>query len=66
MPANEYAFKYPRVNVDYLRHTIIPNCANECAKKRAIYGWTGDQYRDCLKDCIKNKVKEWAARQYGA
>jgi len=65
MSEREYAFKYPRVDVDYLRRTIIPECANECAKKRAIYGWTGDQYRNCLKDCIKQKVKEWAQRQYG-
>ena len=61
----EYALKFPRVDVEYLRHTIIPECARECAKKRAIYGWSGKQYRDCLRDCIRRKVMEWAKEHYG-
>jgi len=64
MAEHPYAFKYPRVDVTTLRKTIIPECANECAKKRAIHGWTGDQYRACLKECIKKKVMEWAQEHY--
>lgn len=60
-----YALKYPRVKQDVLRHEIVPKCADECAKKRAIYGWSGDQYRDCLRKCIEEKVKEWAKEAYG-
>lgn len=63
--AGEYSLKYPRVSQDVLRHRIIPECADECAKKRAVYGWSGDQYRKCLRDCIKEKVKEWAKSEYG-
>jgi len=65
LPEGEYALKYPRVSQETLRHEIIPDCADECAKKRAIEGWTGQQYRNCLKECIKRRVREWAKEQYG-
>lgn len=65
MSKGAYALKYPRVRQDVLRHEIVPYCADKCAKERAIYGWTGEQYRKCLEQCIESRVKEWAKATYG-
>jgi len=53
-----YSRKYVKVPVETLRHVIIPECADECARKRAYYAWTPAQYRRCLAECIKRKIRE--------
>jgi len=52
-----YARKYVKATQDEMRHTIIPECADYCAKKRAELGWTPQQYRNCLKSCIVTYIK---------
>lgn len=54
----KYAKKYVKVTQDELRHVIIPESADECAEKRARLGWTAQQYRDCLKNTIRQKIRE--------
>jgi len=53
-----YSRKYVKATQDEMRHKIIPECADECAKLRAERGWTPDQYRRCLRECIQRKIKE--------
>jgi len=55
-----YALKYVKATQEQMRREIIPACADECAKKRAELAWTGQQYRACLKECIKRKIRELA------
>lgn len=52
-----YARKYVKASQERMRHTIIPECADYCAEKRARLGWTPKQYRDCLKQCIATYIK---------
>jgi len=54
----KYAKKYVKVTQDELRHTIIPQAADECARLRAELGWTPQQYRDCLRQKIREKIRE--------
>jgi len=54
----KYALKYVKATQEEMRHTIIPECADECARKRAEFGWDGRQYRACLRECIKRKIRE--------
>lgn len=53
----KYARKYVKATQDEMRHTIIPKCADYCAKKRAELGWEPAQYRECLRDCIKTYIQ---------
>lgn len=53
-----YSRKYVKATQDEMRHTIVPECSDECAEKRARLGWTPEQYRRCLSECIKRKIKE--------
>jgi len=53
-----YSKKYVKVPVDTLRHEILPSCADECARKRAIYGWDRRQYLRCMSECMKRKIRE--------
>ena len=54
----KYAKKYVKVSQDELRHQIIPKAADECAKKRAELAWTPQQYRECLKQKIRELIQE--------
>lgn len=53
-----YSKKYVKVTQDELRHTIIPQAADECAQKRAELGWTAQQYRNCLRETIRRLIRE--------
>jgi len=53
-----YAKKYVMAAADRIRREIIPACADECAKKRAEMAWSPQQYRACLRECIKRKLRE--------
>jgi len=53
-----YSRKYVKVTQEELRHTIIPECADECARERVLRNYTPQQYRRCLSDCIKRKIRE--------
>lgn len=53
-----YARKYVKATQDQMRHTVIPECADECARKRAQLAWTAKQYRECLRECIRRKIRE--------
>jgi len=54
----KYSKKYVKVTQDELRHNIIPKAADECARLRAELGWTGKEYRDCLKRKIRDLIIE--------
>jgi len=53
-----YAKKYVMAPADVIRRQIIPSCADECARKRAEMAWSPQQYRNCLRQCIKQKLRE--------
>jgi len=53
----KYARKYVKVDVDTLRHEIIPEAADFCAQRRAIEALTPEQYRACLKAKIIELIK---------
>jgi len=55
-----YARKYVKATQEEMRKTIIPQCADYCAKKRAELGWTPSQYRACLRSCIITFIKTGA------
>jgi len=54
----KYAKKYVKVTQEELRHEIIPKAADECARLRAQRGWTGQEYRNCLKEKIRELIRE--------
>jgi len=56
-----YARKYVKATQEEMRHEIIPQCADECARLRAERGWTPEQYRRCIRECIKRKIAEGAS-----
>jgi len=58
----KYARKYVKATQDQMRHEIIPQCADECARKRAELAWEPQQYRQCLKECIRRKIRELAGK----
>jgi len=54
----KYAKKYVMVDLDVLRHEIIPQAADYCAQQRAIHAWTPEQYRACLREEIRRRIRE--------
>ncbi|MBA7590903.1 hypothetical protein ES708_33046 [subsurface metagenome] len=58
----QYALKYPKVDPEVLKHEIIPEAADECARQRAEKLWTAKEYRQCLSRTIKQKIRERAGR----
>ena len=52
-----YSRKYVMVTQDELRHEIIPRAADYCARKRAMFALTAEQYRACLKDAIRRLMR---------
>jgi hypothetical protein len=52
-----YALKYVTVTQEEMRHVIIPEVVEFCAIKRAEELWTAQQYRECLKRNIKNRIR---------
>jgi len=55
----KYARKYVKVSQEVLRKTIIPKASDECAKRRAEEALTAEEYRDCLKQKIKELILEY-------
>lgn len=56
----EYGLKYPKVDPDVMKHTIIPQASDYCARERARLLWTPKQYRQCLSAQIKKLIREQA------
>lgn len=52
-----YARKYVKASQEEMRHTIIPQAADYCARRRAEEGWTAQQYRACLKSAIRRLIR---------
>lgn len=52
-----YALKYVTVTQEEMRHVIIPEVVEFCAIKRAEELWTAQQYRECLRRNIKNRIR---------
>ena len=57
----QYALKYPKVNPEVMKHQIIPEAADYCARQRAEKLWTPKEYRQCL----SRKIKELIRAQHG-
>jgi len=53
----KYARKYVKVTQDELRHKIIPQAADYCARRRAELALTPEEYRECLSRVIKQLEK---------
>jgi len=54
----KYAKKYVKVKQETLRKVIIPKAADECAKKRAEEALTPEEYRECLRQKIRELILE--------
>ncbi|MBA7584599.1 hypothetical protein ES708_26556 [subsurface metagenome] len=52
-----YALKYVTVTQEEMRHVVIPEVVEFCAIKRAEELWTAQQYRECLRRNIKNRIR---------
>lgn len=53
----KYARKYVKATQEEMRGVILPACADYCARKRALLGWSPAQYRACLRNCILHYIK---------
>jgi hypothetical protein len=53
----KYARKYVKATQDEMRHEVVPKAADFCARKRALLGWGGTEYRRCLKEAIKRLIR---------
>ncbi|MBA7590861.1 hypothetical protein ES708_33002 [subsurface metagenome] len=53
-----YALKYPKVDPEVMKHEVIPEAANYCARQRADKLWTAKEYRQCLSREIKRLIRE--------
>lgn len=56
----QYGLKYPIIDPQTLRHEVIPEAADECARARAANLWSAQEYRACLSRTIKRKIRERA------
>ena len=55
---SEYGLKYPKVDPDAMKHQIIPEAADYCARQRAEKLWSAKEYRQCLSREIKRLIRE--------
>lgn len=58
--ATEYGLKYPKVDPEVMKHQIIPEASDYCARQRAEKLWTPKQYRQCLSTKIKELIRQQA------
>lgn len=54
------ALKYPKVAPEVMKHTVIPEAADYCARERARQLWSPQQYRRCLSTKIKELIRQQA------
>jgi len=59
----DYGLKYPKVDPDVMKHQIIPEAADYCARLRAERLWTAKEYRQCLSRRIRELIKEQSGKR---
>ncbi len=52
------ALKYPTVDPEVMKHEVIPEAAEFCARERAKHIWSPKEYRRCLSRKIRELIKE--------
>lgn len=53
----KYARKYVKATQNEMRHKIIPQASDYCARRRAELGLSPEEYRECLKRVIEQLIK---------
>jgi len=53
-----YGLKYPKVDLEVMKHEVIPEAADYCARQRAEKLWSAKEYRMCLSREIKRLIRE--------
>ena len=53
----KYARKYVKATQEEMRHTIIPQAADYCARRRVTENLTPEGYRQCLRNAIGRLIR---------